>query len=240
MKIVYEMDVPGSEEGIEIIHIEHAAADELANILTELLSIEQRSRRSYSSSKRISRLSPKAQKAPSIGKLKISRIIPDLRTNSLVVSANKKGMQRVKELIQKLDTPVDLSRTGGVYVYNVLYGTAEEVYNTLMGIKPSKAQDSSQTRSHSLFSPSQRSRSSYSFSSMKSSQSPLFINVKIMADTNTNSLIISAKNKYDYKKVLAVLKKIDVPRDQVFIQAIIVEMIMDKNDNKEINLARAS
>ena len=238
MKIVYELDVPGSGESIRLIPVEHASAEELAGILSELLSIggsASRNRSFISKSRRRPRvtLSPSAKKNSSLsGKIQISNIIPDIRTNSLVVSANKKGFERVQILVKKLDAPVDPSRTGGVYVYNVLYGTAEEVYNTLMGIKPSGGE--SQSRGGSF--PLSPRRVGRSFSS-KSSQSPLFGDVNIMADSNTNSLIISAKNKYEYERVLSVLKKIDVPRDQVFIQAIIVEMIVDRGDNREINLA---
>ncbi|MCZ0931668.1 MAG: hypothetical protein OXJ52_00730 [Oligoflexia bacterium] len=240
MKIVYELDIPGSGENIKLIQVEHASAEELAGILSDLLSIGNKSsRRSSFISK--NRRSPRVTLSPSVkkkgalaGKIQISNIIPDMRTNSLVVSANKQGFERVKELVKKLDAPVDPSRTGGVYVYNILYGTAEEVYNTLMGIKPSSA---GKSKSQGGPFPPMRHRGS-SFSS-KSSQSPLFGNVNIMADSNTNSLIVSAKNKYEYERVLSVLKKIDVPRDQVFIQAIISEMIVDKGDNREFNLAGA-
>ena len=239
MKIVYEMDVPGSEEGIEIIPIQHASADYLAGILGQILDIGS-SRSSYGSSY-LSRTGRKSQvvlspssRGGSGGSLKISKILPDNRTSSLVVSANKEGVKRVRSLIKKLDTPVDAGRTGGIYVYNVLYGTAIEVYNTLMGIKPS---DKGKKKERSHFFPTTGRRLGGSYSS--GAQSPLFENVTILADANTNSLIISAKNKYDYEKVLSVLRKIDIPRDQVFIQAIIVEMIIDKNDDREFNLAGA-
>ena len=236
MKIVYETDVPGSEENIQIIKIVHASAEDLALMLEDLLSIKSKRRGSYISrsmgKKRIS-LSPSAKTKTSAGNLKISSIIPDSRTNSLVISANKEGMQRVHDLVNKLDIPVDVGRTGGVYVYNVLYGTAEEVYNTLMGIKPSESGKSRSSQFGAGFPALSRGSSR---SSASSSQSPLFENVTIMADNNTNSLIISAKNKYNYERVKAVLKRIDVPRDQVFIQAIIVEMIVSKGDSREFNL----
>ena len=241
MKIVYELDVPGSGESIQLIQVEHASAEELASILSELLSIGNRSKRKssfVSNSRRNPRvtLSPNVKKESSLsGKIQISNIIPDMRTNSLVVSANKKGLERVKKLVKKLDAPVDPSRTGGVYVYHVLYGTAEEVYNTLMGIKPSGNTERNRSYGGS-FPPIRASGNRRSYSS-RGSQSPLFGDVNIMADSNTNSLIISAKNKYEYERVLSVLKKIDVPRDQVFIQAIIVEMIVDGANQKEFNLA---
>ena len=239
MKIVSEMDVPGSEERIEVIPIEHTPVEELAGILSELLSIETASSRSsyISRSSRKARvsLSSRAKKESLGGNLKISSIIPNLRTKSIVVKANKEGMKKIYKLVHKLDIPIDASRTGGFYVYNVLYGTAKEIYNTLMGISPSDSKNN--IKSSNIFSSSpRRTISPYT---TRNSPSPLFENVRIMPNSSTNSLIIRAKNKYDYERVAAVLKKIDVPRDQVFIQAIIIEMIVNKEDNKEINLIGA-
>jgi general secretion pathway protein D len=50
--------------------------------------------------------------------------------------------------------------------------------------------------------------------------------VSIKADKNTNSLVISA-SKPDYEKVMTILKKLDIARDQVFVEAIIMEMSLD-------------
>ncbi len=240
MKIVYEMDIPGSEEKVQIIPIRYASAEDLAEMLASLLFIESKSKSSFSPARRRNKrtVTPSVIKKESSGTLKISRIIPDARTNSLVISANEEGVKRIHELVSKLDTPVDASITGGVYVYNVLHGPAEEVHNTLMGIKPSKATDKNGLENLSSFStPSKLGIGRRKASSASSVESPLFQNVKIMSDSNTNSLIISARNRYDYERVLSVLKKIDVPRDQVFIQAIIIEMITRDGDNREFNLA---
>ncbi len=240
MKLIDELDTPGSEEGIQIIPVEHASAEELAKILSDLLSVKSGSSRSSytprSSRRKSGQININLSSGSSAGNLKISHIISDERTNSLIISANPAGVERVRNLIKKLDTPIDASRLGGVYVYNVLYGTAEEVYNTLMGIKPSKAKTNERAGAGRQFPFSYRGGRA---GAGKSAQSPLFGNVTILADSNTNSLIISAKNKYDYERVEAVLKKIDVPRDQVFIQAIIVEMRVDDDNEKNLNLAGA-
>ena len=44
MKIVHNMDVPGSEEKIHIIPVEHASAEDLAAMLGDILSVNTRSR----------------------------------------------------------------------------------------------------------------------------------------------------------------------------------------------------
>ena len=240
MKIVYEVDVPGLQEEVYTIPVEHASSVDLAVILRELLSLGRTSRSRSSASRRTKSvvLSPQFKSKAAGVRLKISHIIPDTRTNSLIVRADKRGIKRVRDLVKKLDAKANLSRTGGVWVYNVLYGTAEEVYNTLMGIKPVKRGDSNnRNRSGNRFFGS--SVSSRRSPQQKSSESPLFKDVNIMADHNTNSLIISARSKYEYARVLNVLKKIDVPRDQVFIQAIILEMIVGRGNITDFNLAGA-
>ena len=236
MKLVRVMDVPGSEETVQIIPVLHASAGNLSEILSELLGAT-RKRSSFRAS---NRRTPGTRITSTLinqksGNIKVSHIIPDERTNSLIVSANKNGMKRVKNLIKKLDTYVD----GGVYVYNVLYGTAEQVYNTLMGISPSKPSHARNytARRYSAGGRSPRSTARSPSRPLTSSTSPLFQNVTIMADTNTNSLIISARNRHDLKRVKAVLKKIDVPKDQVFVQAVIVEMFVGRGDAWETNLA---
>ena len=235
MKIINEMDVPGLEEDVYTIEIEYASAADLEQILTKLLlgKVAPTSHSSRSKSRNSSvYLSPNFKSKGN--QSKISHIISDNRTNSLVVKADKRGIARVRSLVKKLDVQANLSRTGGVWVYNVLYGTAEEVYNTLMGIKPASQNTSSNKRGRYFISSRRQNQNK---ATKKSAESPLFPNVNIMADHNTNSLVISARSKYEYGRVLNVLKKIDVARDQVFIQAIILEMLVGRGNTTEFNLA---
>ena len=233
MKIVYEMDVPGLQEEVYTVPVEHASLEDLAVILRELLSLNRTSSSRSSVSRRSKSvvLSPQFKSKGSGVRLKISHIIPDTRTNSLIVRADKRGIEEVRRLVKKLDSKANL----GVWVYNVLYGTVGEVYNTLMGIKPTNRQGGNNNRNRSRYFVSSSSKRG----SQKSSESPLFKDVNIMADHNTNSLIINARSKYEYARVLDVLKKIDVPRDQVFIQAIILEMIVGRGNVTDFNLAGA-
>ena len=153
----------------------------------------------------------------------------------MVVSANTEGLNRVKNLVKKLDTYVDPIRNGGVHVYKVLYGTASQLYSTLTGIAKGegKTAPTEGSRRISYRRPVGGSSAGGKF------QSPLFDNITIMVDNQINSLIISAKNRFDLERVKAVLKKIDIPRDQVFVQAVIVEAAVSKGDHWEVNLMNA-
>lgn len=243
MKLVEKMDLPGSKEQVKVIPIQHADAGDLSGILNQLIFKSKKSRTSFSRGVRGKRGStlppPLSNQGKNLeGNLKISIIIPDERTNSLIVSANERGFKKVKELVKKLDTYVDPARNGGIYVYNVLYGTAGQIYETLTGLG-SKSGAAKPAKTGSSKGRSFRQPYGSSFSGGKSSQSPLFDNVTIMADNHTNSLIISARNRYDFERVKSVLKRIDVPKDQVFVQAVIVEMAVDKGDHWEVNFATA-
>ena len=58
--------------------------------------------------------------------------------------------------------------------------------------------------------------------------------VKVSADEATNSLVITA-SKMDYESVMAILGKLDIPQDQVFVKAFIMEMNTDKTTDWGMN-----
>src|SRR5690606_7115731 len=58
--------------------------------------------------------------------------------------------------------------------------------------------------------------------------------VVIRADKNTNSLIITA-SKQDYDRLANILSKIDIARDQVFVETVIMEI--DLNKTREIGVS---
>jgi general secretion pathway protein D len=54
--------------------------------------------------------------------------------------------------------------------------------------------------------------------------------VKITADKNTNSLVIVASTS-DYRNVLKVIQQLDIPRRQVFVEAVIMEISLEDDLN---------
>ena len=60
-----------------------------------------------------------------------------------------------------------------------------------------------------------------------------FKDVKIIAEKNTNSLLIIS-NKYNYETILNILKKVDISRNQVFVKSIIMELSADRNNDWQI------
>ena len=235
-KMALKLDIPGSLQQVKIIPIEYADAGDIGDILNQLIFKKPGKRPSFSdrrgSRKTAAPVFAGASKSKQEGNIEISAIISDERTNSLVVSANEAGIQKVQGLVKKLDTYVDPIRNGGVYVYKVLYGTAEQLYNTLTGMSKSKAPESSKNQGRFYRRPSAPAAG-------RKFQSPLFENITIMVDNQINSLIINAQNRYDIERLKAILKKIDIPRDQVFVRTVIAEMAVEKDDIWEMNIINA-
>ena len=151
-------------------------------------------------------------------------VIPDDRTNSLIVVGNKAGIERVRKLITQLDFRIRAEDQGGVFVYYVKYNDAEKIAQTLSGIAKDAAPKPSSTNAAPVISPT---------SGVQATQEIFGGDVKVTADKSTNSLVIVA-SKPDYDVILSLLSKLDVPRDQVFVEAVIMEMNIGDTFNWQI------
>ena len=106
-KLSLKMDVPGSIKQIQIIPIQYADAVSIGDILNQLIFQKDGASPSRQSRGRVGKFkmppafsTTKTKKQE--GNIEIAAIIPDDRTNSLVVSANTEGLNRVKSLVKKI------------------------------------------------------------------------------------------------------------------------------------------
>ncbi len=232
VKIITELDRPGFEEKLRVIPIRNATAKNIAELINTIINKGEggKSGRFRSSSR--FRRSNKNQSSSSKGSVteSISIVTSDDRTNAIIVLGNDAGIKRIVKLVTQLDYPLDPSESGGVYVYYVKNGEAKNIAQTLSGIaqeeeKKREKQNRSSNRNDQNTNPQKQAR-------------PIFGgDVKIVADENTNSLIITA-NKQDYKTVLQLLEKIDIAKDQVFVEAIILEMNIQDSTNYNVSTFR--
>lgn len=216
MKIISQLDVPGFEEQLEVIPIKYAKAKDLADLVDKIVNKGNKAQGGAPGTftagvPRFSRSSG----ATSQQGASFFMAIPDDRTNSIIVVGNKSGIVRIKRLIGQLDFKIRPEESGGVYVYNVKNGDAEKLAQTLQGV--TKDSTPKPSAGNSILSPIGVG------GQMQAPQEIFGGDVKIVGDKTTNSLIITA-SKQDYEVVLNLLSKIDVPRDQVFVEAIIMEM----------------
>lgn len=233
VKIATQLDVPGFEEKMEVIPILYAAAKDIADLINDVINKGEGSQNNrFGAVPRFRRTDGSEGGA---AKESLSFVTADTRTNSLIVLGNETGIQKARGLVKQLDFKVNADSQGGVYVYYVKHGNAEEIQKTLSGIADeSKKANQESNRGGSTGGMGVVPSALPETAKSKSVGAAFGDSVVIKADKNTNSLIITA-SKLDYEKVLSILAKLDVARDQVFVEVVIMEI--DVNKSRELGLS---
>ena len=144
-------------------------------------------------------------KRPKGAEPKILTMVADERTNTIVLLASEVDTFRIKRLISMVDKEAPRGK-GKIHVYYCKNATAEELAKVLQGLPTDKA----------------------GAPKGKTAAPVVAGAVKITADKATNSLIIMA-DKDDYLVLEEVIKKLDIPRSMVYIEALIMEVDMEKS-----------
>ena len=132
-------------------------------------------------------------------------MVADERTNTIVLLASEVDTVRIKRLISMVDKEAPRGK-GKIHVYYCKNATAEELAKVLQGLPTDKAAAPKGKKAAPVVAGA----------------------VKISADKATNSLIILA-DKDDYLVLEEVIKKLDIPRSMVYIEALIMEVDMEKS-----------
>jgi len=227
--IIKELDVPGFEEKMEVIPIKYAKAKDIADLINKIIN---KGDKSTSSVPRFRRTNDNS--SSSKGAVNLSYVTDDERTNAIIALGNAGGIEKAKELVKTLDFKLEGDQSGGVYVYYVKYNNAEEIAKTLGGIADDskKAQDQGNKGAGRAPLPA-------TASAPKTPAQIFGAEVSVKADKNTNSLLITASPQ-DYAKMKSILAKIDIPRDQVFVETVIMEIQADNKRDIGVDIAKVT
>ncbi|WNG35267.1 type II secretion system protein GspD [Archangium violaceum] len=161
------------------------------------------------------------------GPVTFSQMIPDERTNKLIVVASPAAFERIQSLVRELDIPT--AGTERINVYPLENANAEEIASTLQTL--SQGTSSGGGRPRTPVPPPGVPRPGGTTGSAE-----LFAGeVKISADKGTNSLVIIASQS-DYRSLVRVIRELDKPRRQVFVEAVIMEVNLERNKEFGLNL----
>ncbi|MFH1261924.1 MAG: type II secretion system secretin GspD [Pseudomonadota bacterium] len=224
LKIVERLDQPGFQEAVVMIKLKYAPAVDTADKVMKIFSLQ--------SSGGPAIPPPGAGMAGQSNQL-ISKVIPDDRTNSLIVVGNKEGANRVREVVQQIDQAVgDQMSKGKIHVLYLQYAEASELAGTLTGVSSgmrSSRGGSSPSRGGTMF-PTTNPSYTPPVSSGPGGGGGMNVlgeNMKITADAATNALIITASPN-DFETILPVIRALDVRRPQAFVEAMILEVDVAK------------
>jgi general secretion pathway protein D len=228
--IINQLDVPGFEEKLVVIPIRYARSKDIADLIDQIINKGDKKNNQFSPGVPRFRSAGATGSGSGSGAANYSLVIPDLRTNSIIVVGNDAGIERIRDLVKKLDFRIRPEDGGGVWVYYVRYGESEKIANVLNGI----ATESSKSKSQTSATAGPSSVALGAGAPAAPTQAVFGGDVKVSSDKDNNSLIITA-SKQDYEVVRAILAKIDIPRDQVFVKAIIMEMNADDGNTWGVN-----
>ena len=216
------LDIEGYDAGIEVIPVKFASAGELSKLIDTL--IPGTSAGGGAGGARPagfaggSKFAARRTKEGGI----INTIIADERTNTLIVHANTKGADQVRELVAKLDQKIPAQTGGGkVHVVYLQFAESESIANTLNNL--------SQTAARSAPTPA-------GGTGVNPVSSSLFEGaIRVSPDKATNSLVITA-SPGDFVTIQRVINKLDIPRDEVYVEVVIMEMLISREFQLSTNV----
>lgn len=238
MSLARSIDVPGNTDGIYTIPVKHSDATQLAGKLNEILGLSAGG--GGTGGGKIppggGRINPNIPQQPGmpagggggddVAGAVPSKIMVDDRTNTLIVVSGEPGYLRVKALVARLDIPLETEGGASINVYALQNALAEELATTLnnaLGQAPQRTPG----RPGIPGGPG-------GFQTIPPGPlgdgTSLEGQVRIIGDKATNSLLVVASGR-DFVAIKRVIKDLDLPRRQVFIEAMILEVQIQKGLN---------
>jgi general secretion pathway protein D len=211
MDILKVVDMAGFAQELRIFPLVHASAADLATKLSDILS--------EGKDEELKRLRTMRQ-PDATGTKSATKIIPYERTNSLIVLAPSPDLSAIEELVKKLDIPTPTGKED-IHVYYLQHAKAEDLAKVLTEIPTPENPEAPQTPATQQAGQPARARTSAN-PALKEQ------NIKISPDKETNSLIIYA-DPYAYKSLVETIKYLDIPRKQVYVKALIMEVNSTKD-----------
>ncbi|MDJ0522899.1 MAG: secretin N-terminal domain-containing protein [Planctomycetota bacterium] len=226
-RLLQEMDVkPSGKELIsEYVMLEYAVAEEIEPILTDLFTGRDRVSARPTTGRRTPSSSANTTDDPE------PRIISDPRTNKIILYGIKDDLDEIKKVISNLDVQVYVQndRVHVVRLKNLEAEDTAEVLSTLI-------------EAASIFGTSTATTGTGGRTRPGSTQAPRNAREEekpaVVADVKSNSLIIAA-TKRQFEELSRVIEEIDIKKDQVLIEAALIELTLDDSFRLAIELGLA-
>jgi len=183
-QIIQQLDVEGSKEKVLLFPLTHASAQVMSEQVSRILD---------KSKMTMGPQPPRPNGAAPVGGN--PRVLPDERTNSLIVIANEQDIATVTKLVEQLDVerPVGMNNVNVVYLKNA---DANEVARSLeKALLSMKLTGAGQTTPQ----------------------------VQVTPDASTNALVIVASPQ-DFEVISQITDKLDIVREQVLVEMLILEV----------------
>ncbi len=217
--LVQRLDEDEILEQVYVYEVQYAEAADIQQKLTELFEAEEGSGNRAQNNRRRRRSNQNQAGDDANGELNvtISQIMADERTNKLIIVANPRDFDKIRQMIELLDVPTAVG--GQVHVKFLEYADAEELSSTLSNLTSGQNQQREQAqRARRARQPQQAAGGDVA--------ALLQGEVQVTSYKPNNALIVTASPK-DYVALEQVVDMLDRPRRQVYVEAVIMEIGMD-------------
>ena len=238
LRILQEIDVPRTGEQIWIEPIHYANATEMAARLQEIFPTAGGGGTTGGAAASKARPTPRATparpgqpaqaggEAPTTvgsrsGESRITNIIPDERTNSLILLATERAYMRILEVIRALDIPVE--GEGSIHVHALQYADSELMAQTLQSLIGGSGGGSAAATKRAAPQAGGAQGAAGGGGSFDGQ-------VAVQAHKATNSLLITS-SMHDYVALRRVIERLDQSPRQVFIEAVIMELSVQRSSS---------
>ncbi len=238
VRIIQEVDIKVTDEQIIVVTLKFASATDLAPQVAT--AVEAKLGGAISGAPGAPR-APRAPVRPGApggtvtGPEKVFRVIPDSRSNALIIVAGREEMQMSLSLVENLDVKLPPGRPQ-LNVYYLENAVAEDVAKVLTAqaqelVRAVGAQPAPGARPPTgpagTPPPAPPPQPSAGPASGVVPTATGERKITITPDKATNSLVVTAIPE-DYQLLVEVIKKLDIPRRQVYVEAAVVEISLDR------------
>jgi general secretion pathway protein D len=203
MRILEDVDVGGVGDQIWIEPVHYSIASDIAARLNEVFDTKGGA----------AKPGEKAVAVAGGGDVHVTKIFADDRSNSVVIIGTERAYLRILELIKRLDVPH--SGEGEIHVLPLQHADAVELAKTLNEIVTGAAATGGAAPA-----------------AAGGKATPLTIfesGVKVSADKSTNAIVVTSSLR-DFASLRTVIDRLDQPRRQVFIEAVIMDLTIDREN----------
>jgi len=202
--LIEKLDQP-KRGSLEVIKLKHIASDDFVKLFESVY----------------------AYSAGSAAEPRSYVMIPDLRTNSVIVRSDNSVISgQINSFANRVDVPV--GEGGGIRVVRLRYADPTKLATILRGIKSGKEQEVKVAKASNTTVPNPQHPGSAPVVPGKAVESvEIGVAAGIHVDDDTHSLVIAGpENVFNLYKTI--IDSLDIPRKQVFIEGLIAEITTSK------------
>ena len=220
-KLIKKLDQGDSANKVYVYKVLYSDATEVAAKLEEIF----KKAKSGSSSSKAKAKDSSAEQLD----VDVSDIIPDERTNQLIIISNRRSFEKIKKMIEILDVPTVAG--GQIHVKFLEYSDAEELSQTLSQL--AQGNNNRNNNRNARGNQARNVRNANANANVGDVAELLSGEVQITAHPPSNALVVIASPR-DFLSLENVINLLDRPRKQVYVEAVIMEIGMDTDRQIEL------